>query len=108
MEALRVVADVDAAHGKASVSREANNGEHVDDGDIAQKAFGGVVEDGADRIFSASHDALHAVDGSEVMAAIDAVRASRADQDVLGVVGHADHFMRHDLADGEHKIMTAA
>ena len=69
--------------------------------------IGGVVEHGADGIFGAAHDALHAVDGAEIVAAVDALAAAGADQDVLVVVGHADHFMRHDLADGENEIEAA-
>ena len=77
-------------------------------GRLPQEAVGGVVEHGAHRILGAAHDALHAVDRAEVVAAIDAFAAARADQNVLGVVGHADHFMRHDLADGENQIEAAA
>ena len=57
---------------------------------------------------SAAHDALHAVDRAQVVAAVDAFAAAGADEDVLGEVGHADDFVGHDLADGEDEIESAA
>ena len=77
-------------------------------GRCSEEMIGGVVEDVAHGIFGAAHDALHAVDRAEVVAAVDALAAACADQDVLGVVGHADHFVGHDLADGEDEIESAA
>ena len=59
-------------------------------------------------LIGAAHDALHAVDGAQVVAAVDAFAAAGADQNVLGVVGHADDFVGHDLADGENEIESAA
>ena len=41
------------------------------------------------------------------MALVDAFRAARADEDVFVVTGHADHFMRNNLADGQNQIMLA-
>ena len=58
-------------------------------------------------LIGAAHDALHAVDGAQIVAAVDAFAAACADQNVLGVVGHADDFMGHDLADGENEIESA-
>ena len=72
-----------------------------------QKVIGGVVEHVAHGIVGAAHDALHAVDRAQIVAAIDALAAARADQNVLVVVGHADHFMGHDLADGKNQIEAA-
>src|SRR6202795_711217 len=43
-EALDVVADEKAAHGKGTISRASDNGEHVDDGKMPQKTIGGVIE----------------------------------------------------------------
>jgi hypothetical protein len=108
MEALRIVADVEAAHREATVRRGPDDGEHIDDGDIAQEAVGGVVDGRANGVLGPAHDTFHAVDGSEVVAAVDAIGTARTYEDVLRIVGHADHFMQHDLADGEHEIMTAA
>ena len=41
------------------------------------------------------------------MAPVDALAASRAHENILCVVGHAHHFMGHDLADGENEIEAA-
>ena len=35
-------------------------------------------------------------------------RAARADEDVLGVPGHADDLVRHDLADGKDEVVPPA
>ena len=43
-EALDIVADVEAAHGKAAVWLASDDGEHIDDGQMAQEVIGGVVE----------------------------------------------------------------
>ena len=104
VEAFDVVADEEAAHGETALRVAANDRVHVDDGDVFKKLVGSVVQDLAHRIAGASHDALHAVDRAEIVAAVDALASAGSDQDVLVVVGHADHFMRHDLSDGEHEI----
>src|SRR5580704_546095 len=41
------------------------------------------------------------------MAAVDALSASRAHKNVLVVIGHANNFVGHDLADRENEIETA-
>ena len=76
-------------------------------GRSVQEMIGGVVEHVAHGIVGAAHDALHAVDGAQIVAAVDAFAAAGADENVLVVVGHADDFMRHDLADGENEIEAA-
>ena len=106
-EALDIVADEEAAHGESAIGTAADDGEHVDDRQVAEEVVGGVVEDVADWIVGSAHDALHAVDGAEIMAAVDAFAAAGPDQDVLVVVGHADDFVGHDLADGEDQIEAA-
>src|ERR1035438_5978829 len=107
-ETLNIVADEEAAHGEASVCLAPDDGLHVDDGQVAQKMVGRVVEHVAHGIDGAAHDSLHAVDGAQVVAAVDAFAATGADEDVLCEVGHADDFMGHDLADGENEIESAA
>ncbi len=69
--------------------------------------IGSIIHHVAHWIVGAAHDALHAVDSAKVVAAIDALAAAGANEDVLVVVGHADHFVRHNLADGEHQIEAA-
>src|ERR1017187_7469303 len=41
------------------------------------------------------------------MTAVDSLTAASANQDVLGVVGHPDHFMRHYLADRKNQVESA-
>src|SRR5215472_11007907 len=103
-EALLVVADVKAADGESAIVTAADDRLHVNDGEMAEEALSGVVEHGADGVLRGAHDALHAVDRAEVVAAVDAFAAAGADEDVLVVVGHADDFVRDDLADGEYEI----
>ena len=67
----------------------------------------GITQHVAHGIRGAAHDPLHPVDRAQVVAAVDALSASRADQDVLVVVGHADDFMGNDLADGEDQVEAA-
>src|SRR5580704_4916886 len=107
MEAFDIVADEEATYSKTTLYIASDDGVHVDDGDVFEEFIGGVVKDFAHRIFRAAHDAFHAVDGAKVVAAIDAFTAAGSDEDVLVVVGHADDFVGHDLADGEHQIKTA-
>ena len=42
------------------------------------------------------------------MALVYRFRSTRADENVLGVVGHSNNFVRHDLADGKNKVMVSA
>src|SRR5207253_6062720 len=107
MEALGIVADEKAAHGKRTISRASDDGEYVDDGQVSQKAIGGVIENVAHGILRTAHDALHPINRAQVMAAVYALAASGAHQNVLVVVRHADDFMRHDLTDRENQIESA-
>src|SRR6266404_1436041 len=107
MEALGVVADEKPAHGKSVVCRASDNGEYVDDGQMPQKMIGRVIENVAYGILRTAHDALHPINRAQVMAAVYALAASGAHQNVLVVVRHADDFMRHDLTDRENQIESA-
>ena len=75
---------------------------------MAKEVVGGVVEHIANRIFRAAHDAFHPVDRAQVVAAIDPFAAAGPNQNVLGVVGHTDNFVRHHLANGKNQIESAA
>ncbi len=67
----------------------------------------GVVQDAAQGRVGPAHHALHAVGRADEVAFVDALHAAAADEDVLVVVGHAHHFVRHDLADREHQVVAA-
>src|SRR6266404_1676564 len=107
MEALGVVADEKPAHGKSVVGRASDNGEYVDDGQMPQKMIGRVIENVAYGILRTAHDALHPINGAQVVAAVYALSASCANKNVLVVVRHADDFVGHDLTDRENQIETA-
>src|SRR5438874_10244659 len=62
--------------------------------------FGSVIEHAPHGRVGPAQDALNAVDGAEPVRAVDEVAAAGADEDVLAMVGDADHFMRHQLAYG--------
>src|SRR6266404_5161818 len=107
MEALGIVADEKAAHGKRTISRASDDGEYVHDGQMSQKAIGSVIENIAYGILRTAHDALHPINRAQIMAAVYAFSPSGAHQNVLVVVRHADDFMRHDLTDRENQVETA-
>ena len=66
-----------------------------------------VVQHAAKGSVGPAHHPLHAVGGADEMTFIDAPHAACADEEVLVVVGHAHHFVRHDLPDGEHQVVAA-
>ena len=68
---------------------------------------GRVIEHVAHRIFRAAHDSFHSVNRAQIVASIDPFAASRAHQNILVVIRHPDHFMRHHLPDRENQIEPA-
>ena len=64
----------------------------------------GIVEDLPDRREVASHHPLHAVDGTDDVALVDHVRSAGSDEEVLGLVGHADDLVGDDLSDRKDKV----
>ena len=74
---------------------------------MAAEVVLGVVEDAAQGRVGPAHHPFHAVGGADEVALVDARRPAGADEQVLVVVGHADHFVRHDLADREDQVVAA-
>src|SRR6516225_1010028 len=107
VKTLDVVPYEEAAHRQTLVRRAPDDSEHVNNGQVSQETIGGVIENVADGVLSAAHDALHTVNRAQVVAAIDPVAAPCAHENVLVVIGHADDFVGHDLADGENEIEAA-
>ena len=66
-----------------------------------------IIQHRAHRVLRAPHDALHPVNRAQVMAEINALATARADKNVLVVIRHPDHFMRHHLPDREDQIKPA-
>ncbi len=96
-----VVPDEDAAHDHLARAHLLHHRQDEDDAAVAQVAVEAVVEDGPHGGLGAAHDALHPVGRAQEVRAVDGLPAADADQDVLDLVGHADHFVRHHLAERE-------
>ena len=64
----------------------------------------GIFQHVAHRALGPAHYALHPVGRTDEMALVDAGAAAHAHEYVLGVVGHADHLVGHDLPDGEDQV----
>src|SRR5580698_1740081 len=107
METLNIVADEEAAYSETALCIAPDDRVHIHDGNVIQETIGGIVQDLPHRVVGASHDALHAVDGAQVVTAVDAFASPGSDKDVLVVVGHADDFVGHDLSDRKHEIEAA-
>ena len=107
METLDVAADVQPSYGQAAVVAWPDHGQHVDQRQLAAEMVLGIVQDAAERRVGPAHHPFHAVGRADEVALVDAPGPARADEDVLIVVGHARHFVRHDLADREHEVVAA-
>src|ERR1700677_4110804 len=107
VKALNIVTDKKAAHCQPVTLRASDDGEHIDDGQMSQESIGRVIENVTHGVLRASHEPLHPINRAQVMAAVYAFSASRAHEDGLVVIRHADNFMRHDLADGEDEVEAA-
>ncbi len=107
LKALDVVADVQAAHHQLARVVLAYYRLHVDDRQVRGEVVAGVVQHAADGRIRAAHHALHAVDGSEEVAAMNPDGAAGAYEDVFVVVGHANYLVGDDLADREDEVVAA-
>ncbi len=74
---------------------------------MPQETIRGVIENIAYRVFGAAHDAFHAINRAQVVAAVDALAASGPHENVFVVIRHADDFVGHDLANGENQVEAA-
>ncbi len=79
----------------------------VGDGQIGGQLGRHVIQDVAHGRVGATHHGLHAANGTDEMRAIDAVFATGADEHVLGVIGDANHLVRHQLAHGDDALPVA-
>jgi len=107
IEALNIIADEEAAQGEAAICVFADDGQDVDNRQVLGKIIGCVVENSADWSVGAAHYALHSINGTEVVAAVDAHDTAGADEDIFVVVSHADDLMWDDLTDGKDEVETA-
>ena len=68
---FNIVADIKAVHHQLAGSVFANDGEHVDDGQIARKLLAGIIENSTDGRIRATHHALHTVNRTKKMGAVN-------------------------------------
>jgi len=108
VEHLGIVADVQSAHLQPALGVASDHRVDIDDGQVLREMLAGVIQDAADRRVGPPHHAFHAIGGADKMAAVDAVRSPRANEEVFVVVRHADDLVRHDLADGQDEVVAAS
>jgi len=105
-EGLFAGAGEEAPHGHfARGVVSAHDGEHIDQRHVLEEGVHAVVEEAAHRGIRVAHDGLQAGDSAEKVGLVDDVGTAHADHDVLGVVGHAHHFVGDHLPDGEYQIV---
>ena len=66
-----------------------------------------VIQDSPDRGICASHEAFHAVYGTEEMGFVNHLNSACTDEDVFKSVGDADNLVRNYLSDGDDKFVGA-
>ena len=79
--------------------------EHPQHGELRREE---TIERGVHHVangrLDATHDRLQAGHCTDEVTAVDRRRAAEADDDVLGEVRHADHLVRHHLADRDDEV----
>src|SRR5271154_4615403 len=98
-EALCVVAYVQAANDEFPFGILPYHSLHINDRQVLREVVARIVKHTAHGSVSPAHHALHSIDSTEEVAAMDADRAACAYKDVFVVVRHADDFMWNDLPD---------
>src|SRR5262249_35069346 len=107
-KAFCIVTNEESSSDELPVSLLTNHGQDVDDGKVAQKMIGSIVQHISHGSFRPAHDPFHAIYRAKIVAAIDAFPASGSDQNVLVVVGHADDLVWHYLPNRDHEIEGVA
>ena len=79
--------------------------QHVGDRQLVQEPVKRSVDDLAHGRGDPAHDRLHVAERTELVTAMNGRRTPEPDDDVLGVVGKADDFVRHDLADRHDRVV---
>ena len=74
---------------------------------VLAKLILGVIQNLAQRRVRATECLFDAVDGTQVVAFVDAFGAAGSHEYVFVVIRHPDDFMRNDLADGKDQIVAA-
>src|ERR1700761_5803548 len=105
-EALRIVTNIEAANDQLPVDVLGYDRQHINDRHPASEVFASIVEYTTNRRIGAAHHAFHSIHRAKEVAAMNSDGATRAYEDVLVVVRHADDFMGNDLAYGEDEIVA--
>ena len=66
-----------------------------------------IVEYPADRRVVAPHHSLQPIQSAEHVRLVDELRTADANENIFGVVRHADNFMRDNLPKGDNQVKTA-
>ena len=77
----------------------------IAEGEVRYEVLRGVVKHGTNGRIRAAHDAFHAIESAQHVGRADHPGAAAAHKQVLGLVGHTDHFVGHHLADGEDQVI---
>src|SRR5882757_11296066 len=85
LKTLGVITDEESSGGQSPVFTSPHDGQDVYNRQVLDEMARGIVQDSAHRIVGPPHDAFHAVDSAQKMAAVDTVRPAGADKNVLVV-----------------------
>jgi hypothetical protein len=71
------------------------------------KMLGSIIENSPHWRIGPAHHTFHSVNGAEEVGFIDPFRPACSNKNVLGVSGHPDDFVRHDLANRKNQIVRS-
>ncbi len=106
LKTFAVVPYEQPTNGEAVVGGPADDGQHVHNWQIAAEQLFGPVEDPADRRVDLAQSSFDSAGGTDKVGGVDPQWAARADEEVLVVVGHADHLVGHHLAQREDQVVA--
>ena len=103
-EAVAPFADEEAVGAYLAARRRVYR-EHPEYRALRDVVVEGVVEELADRRVVAAHRLLHSADGADHVRLVDHVGPAAPDEEVLRVVGHADHLVGDDLPGRDDEVV---
>ena len=104
-QATSVLTNEQAVHDALALRCGADS-QDEQDRTLVQEVFHAVVEDLPHGRMVFSHHTFHTVDRADHVALVDHVAAADADEQVLGVIRHADDLVRHDLTGGNDEVVA--
>ena len=97
-------ADIQAVN-KDVVCHVCGNGQHKQERNTRKEVFLRVVKHLANRGEILAHNALHAVESTQHMGAVNHAVSAATDENILGIVGHAHHLVGNNLADRNNQVV---